>query len=84
MAGLISVLPEHHIIGFDTSIFIHQFENVAPNGEVVDTVFEQLAAGRFKALTSIVTLIELIVRPIQIDRPDNASDYDAELLATRI
>jgi predicted nucleic acid-binding protein len=80
MAGLGSVLRDYRAIGLDTSIFIYQFENAAPYADLTNAVFEELEGAHIMGVTSIVTLMELIVRPLQLGRADIAHEYETELL----
>lgn len=76
---MIDVLQSHNLVGVDTSIFIYYLEGVRDYAELVEPVFDEIEAGSFGGVTSIVTLLELAVRPIQIGRPDIADEYEARL-----
>jgi len=63
----------------DTCVWIYHFEQNAEFGKAANYVIEQLEAGRFRAVASELTLLELIVKPLQIGRQDAADDYETLL-----
>lgn len=77
VAGLIA--PRHQRILLDTSVWIYHFEQNATFGEAAGYVIEQLEAGRFQGVASELTLLELIVKPLQLGRQDAADDYETLL-----
>lgn len=79
MAGIADALQPHGRIGFDTSIFIYQLEGSSRYAASCSTVFDRLAQGTFEGVTSVLTLIELTVRPLQLGRFDAAREYEAAL-----
>ena len=44
--------------------------------EVVRPFFQALAAGQFRAVTSVITLAEIAVGPLRRGRPEVADDYE--------
>lgn len=77
VAGLI---PERHQrILIDTSVWIYHFEQNPTFGEAAGYVIEQLEAGKFRGIASELTLLELIVKPLQLGRQDAADDYETLL-----
>jgi len=48
------------VFGLDTNIFIYHFQNNLDYINQVDNIFVSLAKGENKAITSIITLIELL------------------------
>ena len=51
------------IIGLDTMIFIYHFEENKIYSPLTFSIFESLEKGNFNALTSILTLLEILVKP---------------------
>jgi len=51
------------IIGLDTMIFIYHFEENQIYSPLTFSIFESLEKGNFNALTSILTLLEILVKP---------------------
>jgi len=50
-------------IGLDTMIFIYHFEENQVYSPLTFSIFESLEKGNFNALTSILTLLEILVKP---------------------
>lgn len=76
MEGLAASLQAHQRIGIDTSVFIYHIEDVRRYTELTDLVFDDLAHGVFEGVTSILTLMELVVRPLQLNKPETADEYE--------
>jgi len=69
--GLEDFLRRHRRIGLDTSIFIYQVEAHKKYLRLVNRVFAWVEEPRHSAVTSTVTLLELLVQPYRkgdIDR----------------
>lgn len=79
MAGLEEALGRHDRIGIDTSVFIYHLEESEKYAELVGLVFARLNRGAFDGITSVITLMELAVRPLQLGRADIADEYDGVL-----
>lgn len=56
-------ITNNKLIGLDTNIFIYYFQQNPEFGELSKSIFENLALNRTRAITSIVTLIELLSLP---------------------
>lgn len=73
------VLGKHKRVLINTSVWIYHFEQhpifAAPAADII----EQLEDGRFRGIASELTLLELIVRPLQLGRQDAADDYETLL-----
>ena len=71
-----ATLRGHKRVLIDTSIWIYHFEQhpkfAAPAGDVI----ADLEEGRFRGISSELTLLELVVRPLQLGRQDAADDYE--------
>lgn len=81
MEELTEALRRHDLVGFDTSIFIYQVEDSPRYAALADEALGALANGVFKGVTSILTLMEVAVRPLQLGRHDAADEYEL-LLST--
>jgi predicted nucleic acid-binding protein len=77
VGGLIA--SRHQRILLDTSVWIYHFEQNPEFCEAAGSVIEQLEAGRFQGIASELTLLELIVKPLQLGRQDAADDYETLL-----
>jgi predicted nucleic acid-binding protein len=69
----------HQRVLIDTSVWIYHFEQNSTFGEAAGHVIEQLEAGKFRGIASELTLLELIVKPLQLGRQDAADDYETLL-----
>ncbi|MDO8692306.1 MAG: type II toxin-antitoxin system VapC family toxin [Dehalococcoidia bacterium] len=76
MAGIGISLRQHRRIGLDTSVFIYHLEGVSRYEACTGVVFDELATGGFEGVSSVLTLMELAVRPLQLGRPDVANEYE--------
>ena len=66
----------HRLVLIDTAVWIYHFEHHARFGSAAGKVIESLEAGRFRGVSSELTLLELTVRPLQLGRQDVADDYE--------
>ena len=51
------------IIGLDTMVFIYHFEENRVYSPLTFSIFENLEKGNFNGITSILTLLEILVKP---------------------
>ena len=51
------------IVGLDTMVFIYHFEENQAYSPLTFSIFESLEKGNFKGITSILTLLEILVKP---------------------
>lgn len=79
MAGIADVLREHSVVGLDTAIFIYHLEATSRRAALAGSVLTGLANGAFRGVTSVLTLMELAVKPLQLGRPDVADEYEVLL-----
>ena len=56
-------VEKHVIIGLDTAPFIYYIEDVAPYADLLDPVFRMLESHALQAVTSTVTLAEILTKP---------------------
>ena len=73
--GLLSDLG-HGPIGLDSSIFIYFIEEHPRFLPVVEPVFSSVAAHDLAAVTSSVTLLEVLVHPLRANQPALAAEYE--------
>lgn len=57
-------VEKHKIIGLDTAPFIYFVEDVAPYADLVEPIFRLLESGRPIAVTSTITLAEVLTKPL--------------------
>lgn len=56
-------IEKHSIIGIDTAPFIYFIEDVSPYADLLEPVFDLLGRQSLKAVTSTVTLAEILAKP---------------------
>jgi predicted nucleic acid-binding protein len=74
-------LRRHRLIALDTSVFIYQLEANARYLPLTDHIFSWLERPDSKAVTSTITMTELLVRPYR-DADDRRVDEFYGLLST--
>lgn len=79
MGHLSERLASHTVIGLDTAIFIYHLEAHPRYLPLTQELLAGVQAGRWTAITSTVTVMELTVRPWQMDRPAVAREYETLL-----
>lgn len=79
MADLTDALSGHARLGLDTAVFIYHLEQNPRYFPLTHALLAGVEAGRWTACTSVVTLMELTVRPWQLDQPEVARRYEAAL-----
>lgn len=69
----------HKRVLLDTSVWIYHLEQRPELGPPAARVIESLEQGKFRAVTSELTLLELTVHPLRLGRQDAADDYEVLL-----
>jgi predicted nucleic acid-binding protein len=57
------VIEKHKAIGLDTAPFIYYIEDVVPFADLLDPIFNLLEKHAVRAVTSTVTLAEILTKP---------------------
>lgn len=70
-----SFLRRHRRIALDTSIFIYHLEAHPKYVTYTDPIFSDLQQSRFQAITSTITLTELLVLPYRAGDEARANDF---------
>lgn len=68
-------LSKHKIIGIDTSPFIYHFEKDPTFSGLTLKLFDEVEKGNLKAVTSVLTLMEVLVRPKRLNHQRAIEDY---------
>ena len=68
------------VVGIDSSPFIYYIEAHPSYLEMVQPFFEGVRQGKFPAVTSVVTLLELLVHPYRRNNSQLADEYREILL----
>jgi predicted nucleic acid-binding protein len=66
----------HKRVLIDTSVWIYHLEKHPELGQRAGRVIEGLEDGTFRGIASELTLLELMVRPLQLRRQDVADHYE--------
>jgi predicted nucleic acid-binding protein len=75
-----SRLRSYSLVGLDTTLFIYHFERNPVYSPLTLELFSRIEHGAIKGLTSIITLMELLVRPYQLGQQHIAIKYEALLV----
>lgn len=67
----------------DTSPFIFHIEEVEPYASILAPLFDGIATGRYSATTSVVTLIEVLTKPLREGRVELALTFRCYLTQGR-
>ena len=80
--GLEDVLEKSRLIALDTSIFIYYIEKSTKYFDLLDKLFKKskLQADLLKITTSIITLIEVLTKPLAENQEHLANKYRDILL----
>ena len=57
-------IEKHRIVGLDTAPLIYFIEDVAPYADLLESAFELLSSHRLGAVTSTITLAEILAKPL--------------------
>lgn len=80
MVGLREKLTDADVVGLDTSIFIYHLEANPTYAPLTRIAFENMEKGKFKGVTSTITLMELTVLPWRMGHENIAREYEAVLV----
>jgi predicted nucleic acid-binding protein len=73
-------LREVRRLGFDTAPMIYFVEAHPEYDAQITPIFERIEQGELEGITSVITLLEVLVQPIRLNRIDLASRYRQLLL----
>lgn len=76
MGNLIEALEHHRLVGFDTPIFVYHIEQTSKRVTPAGHMLRALADGKFAGITSVLTLLEIAIKPLRIDRREVADAYE--------
>lgn len=68
------------IIGIDTMVFIYHLEDNLKFSNITEELFDNIENGKYHAVTSIITLLEILVKPKMEKNFQITSDYRDLLL----
>jgi predicted nucleic acid-binding protein len=67
-------------VGLDTTVFIYHFEAHPIYSPLTRELLSEIEKGVRKGITSTITLMEIIVKPLSLGRNDVARKYEALLM----
>jgi len=70
----------HSIIGLDTTLFIYHFEQHPRYSPLTRELYSGIEKGEWSGITSAITLMEIIVKPLSLGLQDIARKYEALLM----
>jgi predicted nucleic acid-binding protein len=73
-------LRRHRIVALDTNVFIYHLDDVPRYSELTRAIFEWVATPGNAAVTSTITLTELLVQPYAASDQEGVSTYYARLV----
>lgn len=76
MVDLHTLWRPHTRIGLDTSLFIYHIEAVEPFAVAAEAVLRSFSQRLAIGITSVLTLTELLVKPLAAGRPGLAARYE--------
>jgi predicted nucleic acid-binding protein len=68
-------LLRHRVLGIDTMAFIYHLEGNEQYGPFTRIMFSVVESGECRGVTSVLTLMEALVRPKEIGDSDMRDDY---------
>jgi predicted nucleic acid-binding protein len=72
-------LGSYQRVGFDTPVFIYHIEQTSRWAAAAGTAMRAMADGQFTGMTSVLTLLEIAIKPLRLGRPEVADVYEALL-----
>lgn len=70
------LLGAHKVIALDSCIWIYHLENHPEYAALTRQVLEAVEGGSCQAVSSELTLLEILVRPLQMELQDVADEYE--------
>lgn len=78
--GLGLPLEEYKCVALDTAVFIYFFEENEEYFPLVKDIFSKIDEGALRGVTSMLTLLEVLVKPIKEERDDLVDLYSQKFL----
>ena len=79
MGRFVQKINSFSLVGLDTVLLIYHFESNPKYLPLTSELFAKIEAGAPSGLTSTITLLEIIVRPLAMGLPEVARKYEALL-----
>ena len=72
-------LPTSGTVYLDTNSFIYSVERIDPYRAILDTLWQAVSVGQFTVVTSELTLLEVLVKPLKVGDTATAATFRAVL-----
>lgn len=79
MGQLSERIKPYTILGLDTSVFIYHFEKHSQYVHLTRELFFGIESGKYMGITSTITLMEILIRPLALGEQDVARKYEVLL-----
>ena len=76
MARYLERLKSYSLVALDTSIFIYHFESNPIYQDIAREILRSVEVGTFIGVTSVITMMEILVKPLAMNRIDVARKYE--------
>ncbi|MDX1378001.1 MAG: PIN domain-containing protein [Anaerolineales bacterium] len=80
MDGFSKRLAKAKVIGLDTSVFVYFLEGNPRYAELAQITIKGIEDGKWQGVTSTITLMEITVRPWQLENESAAREYETVLV----
>ncbi|NJC97899.1 MAG: PIN domain nuclease [Anaerolineales bacterium] len=80
MDGFNKRLAKAKVIGLDTSVFVYFLEENPRYASLAQITIKGIEDGKWQGVTSTITLMEITVRPWQLENESAAREYEAILV----
>jgi len=82
VVDVLEAVRPHSRFGLDTSVFIYHIETLSPFSGAASQVLQHVGRHAATGITSVLTLTELLVKPLQSRRRGLAARYEALVRVT--
>jgi predicted nucleic acid-binding protein len=74
---IVDALRDFQRVGFDTPVFVYHIEQSSRWAATASASLEAMVDGSFAGMTSVLTLLEISIKPLRLGRPEVADAYEA-------
>lgn len=74
---IVDALRSFQRVGFDTPVFVYHIEQASRWAAPASAALGAMTDGRFAGMTSVLTLLEIAIKPLRLGRPEIADAYEA-------
>jgi predicted nucleic acid-binding protein len=79
MVGIERILASHSLVGLDTSVWIYHLEGNQRYLSLTTSILNSIQEDRQQGIGSVITIMEITVRPYRIKQPAVATHYEVML-----